>query len=284
MPQISVIVPAYNCEAALEECLGALLAQDYPADQYEVIAVDNNSTDASADIIRLHSRVRLLREPKQGAYAARNRGLREAKGEILAFTDSDCVPRPDWLSRIDRVMRDPHLQIVIGRVAPGESSRVLDLLGAYEHHKDRYVFATQAPEKYYGHAGNMAVRRDMLAALGPFIERQRGADAIFVRHSTARFGCYCVRYEPQMFVRHLEVNSFLAYFRKTYTYGRARRQGNRLALVRPLTMGERFHVFRTTVNDESLSLIDASTLLMLLVVGFGCWLGGSLSGHRATAG
>ena len=93
----SIVVPFFNAEPFIERCIEGVLGQSYSSDRYEVLMVDNNSTDGSAAIVRRHSRVKLIQESEQGSYAARNRGVIEARGEILAFTDPDCVPRRNWL-------------------------------------------------------------------------------------------------------------------------------------------------------------------------------------------
>ncbi len=277
MPRISVIVPTYNRRATLARCVAALRAQDYPEGEREVIVVDNNSTDGSTDFIRHEPGVVLLREPRQGAYAARNRGLRRAAGEIVAFTDADCVPRHDWLARIDEAMRDPGTRIVLGRSEPAWSSPALRLLGAYEHYKERYVFGTGKAEVYYGRTNNMAVRRETFDAVGPFAERQRGADAIFVQRAVDRFGCDAVRYEGGIHVQHAELDRPREYFRKVYLYGRSRRRHRALAHIRPLTTAERLRVFRDTVRGERPSAAETVALLALLVVGAGSWTAGDLA-------
>ena len=106
---ISVIVPFYNEEGYLARCAQALLAQDYPKERYEVIMVDNNSSDGSAEIVRRYPGIKLLSEGLQGDFAARNRGLAAAKGNLLAFTDSNCAPEKDWLRGIAAAMLDPSL-------------------------------------------------------------------------------------------------------------------------------------------------------------------------------
>ena len=87
--RISVIVPVHNASAWVEKCINGLLNQDYDAGSFEIILVDNNSSDDSKMRIRRHPRVRLLEETVQSAYAARNRGVRESQGDVLGFTDSD---------------------------------------------------------------------------------------------------------------------------------------------------------------------------------------------------
>lgn len=277
MPRISVIVPFYNRKLTLDRCFKSLLGQNYPPLDYEIIAVDNNSTDGSATAANQYPRITLLRQNKQGSYAARNSGLRQATGELIAFTDSDCVAAPDWLAKIDDAMHDGRLQVVIGNAQPAGQSRAIRLLGAYEEHKDRYVFSAGRAEKYYGHTSNMAVRREVFAELGPFAEWQRGADSAFVRSAVDRYGSAAVRYDPTIFVRHLELDSAVAYFKKAFAYGRARQLGNRIISIKALTTAERLRIFRATAREEPLSPVNASVLLALLIVGAGCWYAGNFS-------
>jgi glycosyltransferase involved in cell wall biosynthesis len=106
MTVISVIIPMYNAAATVEACLEALSQQSVGRECYEVVVVDNNSTDESGAIVKRYPVV-LLHEGRQGAYAARNRALQVAEGPLIAFTDPDCVPHPDWLRRLIEAMEDP---------------------------------------------------------------------------------------------------------------------------------------------------------------------------------
>lgn len=95
---VSVIVPVYNDQAGLDRCIAALSHQSYPEDQYEIIIVDNGSEiPVRADQANF-SNLRIIRCERPGAYAARNTGIAAACGDILAFTDADCVPTRHWLS------------------------------------------------------------------------------------------------------------------------------------------------------------------------------------------
>ena len=274
---VSVIIPCFNDREVLDRCLQSLLAQDYPPERYEIIVVDNNSTDHSPDIVRRFERVNLLHESKQSAYASRNRGVREAKGDIIAFTDSDCVIPRDWIARIDRAMREPRVHLVLGHVQPSGKTHAMHLLRAYERQKDSYVFNAPASEKFYGHAGNMAVRRNVFSILGPFAERERGVDSIFVQRVVRRFGRNSLRYEPQLLAEHLEMQSATRYFDKMYVYGRSRALGNSLLKIKPLSIADRLRVFRRTVQNERLDLLETILLLALLTIGAACWRAGSFS-------
>jgi glycosyltransferase involved in cell wall biosynthesis len=100
-PNYSIIVPAYNAEASLPACLDALKAQTVAADQFEIIVVDDGSTDRTRTIAEAHA-VIVLSQSNKGPAAARNLGAAEARGSILLFTDADCRPAQDWLAAMVR--------------------------------------------------------------------------------------------------------------------------------------------------------------------------------------
>ncbi len=113
-PFASVIIPVYNDVKGLSRCLSALDAQTYPEDRYEVIAVDNNSTEPIEPVLDQCDQARGAFERTQGSYAARNRGLEVARGEVVAFTDADCMPEPDWIENGVRVLRQMGGRGVVG--------------------------------------------------------------------------------------------------------------------------------------------------------------------------
>lgn len=118
VPRVSVIVPVYNGAETIGACLEALVAQDYPKDQLEILVVDNKSTDETARVVARYP-VRCVREDQaQSSYAARNRGVGEASGELLAFTDADCVPARDWLRRGVAAFADARIGGVAGEIQP----------------------------------------------------------------------------------------------------------------------------------------------------------------------
>jgi glycosyltransferase involved in cell wall biosynthesis len=101
-PRISVVIPAFNEEATIAECLSSLARQDYVG-HVEVIVVDNASTDATADIARALG-ARVISEPVRGVCHARQRGTAAATGDIVVSTDADTTFPPSWLSQIDASM------------------------------------------------------------------------------------------------------------------------------------------------------------------------------------
>ncbi len=169
-PSVSVIIPVYNAQRTLGETLQAACASDYP--DFEVIVVDDCSTDASRDIAEQYP-VRLIKQPRNlGVAKARNRAAEEAKGEILVFMDSDIVPAPDTLRRFAAAFEsDPKI-----RVAGGVMSGALDdkrwgvtFIGLkcvylFEgRHRARTRYLSCCFPSYGG-----AVQRDVFAEVGGF--------------------------------------------------------------------------------------------------------------------
>jgi glycosyltransferase involved in cell wall biosynthesis len=112
-PRFSVVVPAHNEEEFLGDCLESLLSQDF-AGNYEIIVVDNNSTDGTADVARAYG-VTVVSETRPGVCWARQRGTEIASGEIIVSTDADTVYDPGWLTGIDAAFLDsPEVVAVAG--------------------------------------------------------------------------------------------------------------------------------------------------------------------------
>ena len=117
LPFLSVIIPVFNEGARLRLCLEALAAQIYPKDRYEVIVVDNGSDEPPVWVGHEYPAVVFVEESRPGSYAARNRGIGLAKGEVFAFTDGDCIPDAYWLANgAKEVTADPSVGLVGGRV------------------------------------------------------------------------------------------------------------------------------------------------------------------------
>ncbi len=127
----SVVVPAYNAQDTLGKCLEAILSQTVPRDMYEVIVVDDGSTDRTEEVARQYG-VKVLKQHHQGPATARNLGLREAKGAVILFTDADCAPAPDWLEKM---------------LTPFSEDRIVGVKGAYMTHQ-RGVIARFAQIEY----------------------------------------------------------------------------------------------------------------------------------------
>jgi glycosyltransferase involved in cell wall biosynthesis len=168
-PLVSVIVPVYNEPERLRGCLRALQEQTYASDRFEVIVVDNGSRDDVRGVVAEFPGFRLEREDRPGSYAARNKGIEASKGEILAFTDSDCLPNPDWLEAGVRALADAP-----GCGAVGGAIRMFapdpERLSPFDLHDLVWGMPQRVYVKRYGLAatGNLFARRFAFDRVGPF--------------------------------------------------------------------------------------------------------------------
>lgn len=112
--KISIIVPAYNEEKNIGQCLKSLVDQDFDENEYEIILVNNNSTDRTKEIALSFSKVRLIDEPKQGYVHALIRGCKQARGKIFVFTDADTIVPINWLGNYYQAYRDKKVVVAGG--------------------------------------------------------------------------------------------------------------------------------------------------------------------------
>ncbi len=172
-PWVSIIIPVYNDSPRLKTCLEALSQQSYPQDCYEIIVVDNDSETQEAQriaaLVQSYPQARLTVEKTPGSYAARNRGISLAQGEILAFTDADCIPATQWLEAgVQQLQSVPDCGLVAGkielffqnsqRLTPVE---LFEKVTAFEQRK--YVEKEQ-----YGATANLFTYKKVMDTVGHF--------------------------------------------------------------------------------------------------------------------
>lgn len=181
-PKVSVIVPVYETWHLIPRLVECLQSQRVSGDVFEVILVDNGSSLVNASSIP--SNYLLLRCEKPGSYSARNRGVAESRGAILAFTDSDCLPEPDWLRNLVEDMSDSELRA--GAVEILTSGPKPTLIERYDQIKGipQLLYVSRG----YAATANLAVPAELFHSLGGFDEgRYSGGDADFCRRAL-RFG------------------------------------------------------------------------------------------------
>jgi glycosyltransferase involved in cell wall biosynthesis len=173
---VSIVIPVLNGERTLRSCLAALLAVDYPAERREVIVVDNGSTDATAAIARSHP-VTYLKEPVRGPATARNTGIVAAAGEVVAFTDADCLPTTGWLRELVKPLGSDDVGGVAGEILPFPPSTGAERYAARIRHLSprRYLDRPIFP---FAVTANLAFRREIFDQVGLLdTEAPRGGES-----------------------------------------------------------------------------------------------------------
>jgi len=274
----SVIVPFLNEEPYIEQCARALIEQDFDKGRYEIIFVDNGSTDRSADVIRKFPQITLLRENKKGPYAARNKALKIAEGRIIAFTDADRVASRDWLKKIEEGMKDTDVAIALGRCEFNHAGSVLlKLFENYENAKAEYTFNKCPKEYYYGYTGNMALKAELFKNHGPFLEVPILGDLEFVQRCLSGDSKIKVIYLKDMKIAHLEITNYRVWLNKIYRYGMHSRH-EAMPSYRPLTFGYKLGIFKQCILDNNYGFIKGMLFFVLLITGDMHYKAGRLTG------
>jgi len=169
--KISIIIPAYNAEKTIRACVNAALHQDASGISMEVIVVDDGSTDATAEILKTFDRVLYFYQANAGPAAARNHGARRASGDILFFTDADCIPQPDWIRKIMDCFISEHLDAAAGSYG---ISNPESLLARCVHQEILYRHQKRMGDwiEVFG-SYNVAIRQEVFNRIGGFNEGYR---------------------------------------------------------------------------------------------------------------
>ena len=211
-PTVSVVVPVYGDGADLDRCVGALFGQTYPS-VVEVIVVDNGSDPPVSP--RWTDLVRVVREDQPGSYAARNCGVASSSGEVVAFTDSDCIADSNWVaSAIETITRRGGAAIVTGKVrllTKGSPSIAEVYESLYAFPQGRYL------EEGFGVTANLVVPRQAFEDIGMFDASLRsGGDRDF--GARAKAAGWPIVYDERVIVAHparQSVRAVLAKIRRT---------------------------------------------------------------------
>lgn len=201
-PRFSIVVPVYNNPVDLRNCLTSLKSLNYADDNYEIIVVDNNSTDNTATIPSEFG-ISCLREVEfQSSYAARNRGIKAARGDFIAFTDSDCVAHPDWLKEIDAATEDESAGCFAGEILSVSPTSVV------ERFSDRIGLLRQKGPlsgwhfKPYAQTANAVYRKAVFDRVGLFDPTMKsGGDAVIAWSMLDKTNL-TIRFVPDAIVYH----------------------------------------------------------------------------------
>ena len=217
-PRVSVVVCAYNAERTMEECLESLTALRYP--NFEVIVVDDGSTDSTRAIAERYPQFRLISHENRGLAVARNEGIHAASGEIVAFTDSDCAVDPDWLTFLVHRLLSENFAAVGGPNLPPPEDHWIPEVVARSPGGPTHVLLTDFEAEHIPGC-NMAFWRDKLFEVGLFDPIYRAAgDDVDICWSLQNAG-YKIGFAASALVWHRRRATIAAYLGQQRGYGHA---------------------------------------------------------------
>lgn len=217
-PKVSVVICAYNAERTMEVCLSSLEKLRYP--NYEVIVVNDGSTDRTREISERHREFTLINQPNRGLAVARNVGMQAASGEIIAYTDSDCVVDPDWLTYLAyKFVADGFVAVGGPNFPPPEESAVAAYVAASPGGPTHVLLNDEVAEHIPG--CNMAFAKRALEEVGGFEPIFAAAgDDVDLCWRLQNKG-YAIGFSPAAMVWHFRRNTVRAYLKQQRGYGKA---------------------------------------------------------------
>ncbi len=222
-PKISIIVPVFNCERTIHDCLESLLNLDYP--DYEIIIIDDGSTDNTTKICQSHKRVNVIQIPNGGPSRARNIGVKKAKGEIVAFTDGDCIVHRQWLKELQKGFSSDKIAGVGGnQISPpnetafGKSvQETFAILGFATSYMKPYTTLT---ETRHNPSCNSAYQKHIFESIGGFNESLWPGEDVDLDYRLIQNGHTLIR-NPEAIVKHYRPQSLSGLCSMMQRYGGA---------------------------------------------------------------
>lgn len=212
----SVIIPAYNAQTTLACCLSALRRQTLTPEEYEIIVVDDASSDGSAEVARAFGATVITQTVRQGPAAARNAGAAHAQGDILLFLDADCEPAPDWCAEMLRPLTDPTVCGVYGAYRTCQTECIARF--AQAEFEERYARLAQRKDIDFIATHAAAIRRDVFLAQGGFRPSMWGNEDVELAFRLSRSG-YKLVFVPNAIVYHEHPSTLWSYLQTKVSRG-----------------------------------------------------------------
>jgi len=220
-PKISVIIPNYNGRHYIDRLIVSLKRQTLAPEEFEIIVVDNGSTDGSWEVVQGYKKtmrnlniVSYLN--KKSSYLARNCGVSISRGSLLAFTDVDCIPNQEWVHILLNLQNEVWLKFIVsGRVELFPKGNEFNFYEWYD------VSTALDQESYskngYGATANLSMARKTFDDIGGFEGLTSGGDRQFCMKASHRG--YAIRYLPELVVRHPARDTYSGIIRKARRIG-----------------------------------------------------------------
>ena len=212
---VSIIIPAYQASNTITACLSALQEQDFQL-PYEVIIVDDGSADNTIELAQKSCAHIIQHGEKRGAAAARNSGVNMAKGDIICFTDADCMPKKDWLEQMILPFDDPEIVGAKGVYRTNQKELVARFVQI--EYEDKYDLLRAQERINFIDTYSAAYRKEILQSNGGFDEQ-----VFFVEDQELSFRLasrgYQMIFQPSAVVYHHHSDSIPSYLRKKFMIG-----------------------------------------------------------------
>jgi mycofactocin system glycosyltransferase len=220
-PSVSVIIPVKNRPQDIRECLASLVSLDYPKDKVEVIVVNDGSTDSTGEVIRAFDIKATHLTRSIGASACRNLAARDAKGDLLGFTDSDCVVHSRWLGELSPYFNDEKVGIVGGFVSNFYHHSSLDRYEEVKSSLNMGLLPFRVEDQLssaYVPSCNLIIRKKAFFEVNGFQEDLAVGEDVDLCWRTRKLG-YHLQYIPRGKIEHKHRNDLLPMLRRRYDYG-----------------------------------------------------------------
>lgn len=208
---ISIIVPSYNSEKTIEDLLLSLLNQTYKG-EYEIIVVDS-SNDRTPEIVSKFP-VKLLRSEPKGPGAARNLGVKHAKGDIIVFIDSDCVAPKDWLENLLKPLSDKEVVGVGGTYKVKNKDSLIARFAQYEI-EDRHKKMEKMESIDFVGTYNCAYRKKVFLEVGGFDTKFLQSEDGELSYKISEAG-YKIKFNPSAFVYHYHPDTLFKFLKQKF--------------------------------------------------------------------
>jgi len=213
---VSVIIPVYNASFYIDETLRALLSQTYSSKAIEILVVDNGSTDGTEEIVKKYPVKLIFEREKAGPYAARNKGLLQAKGEIIALTDANKVPDKNWIESGVRALERKNSHLAGGDIIfeLGNDPSAAELYDAITFNNNRNLVLFEQGSA----TGNLFFKKKILDELGLFPDVFRSGMDIWWTQRAVRLG-YKLVFADKAIVK-CKPRTFVQVLCKSYRVGK----------------------------------------------------------------
>lgn len=198
-PTLSIVIPAYNEEKLIGACIEAVKNQTFPQDKYEILVIDNNSTDSTAKIANEKGAKIISYKDEQGFVNTKQYGTCKAQADIIVYTDADSIPEKYWLERIYSKMHNKNLMCLGGTILPTKTNAITNFLFLFF---DKFAQLHQFFNISLICNANMAVRKKAFIEIGGFnTNLKTSEDWDFAMRIQKKFGLKSTLYSKKLQVK-----------------------------------------------------------------------------------